>query len=46
MTSDDLFFEFLNVARVLNSELSITPVLYGSLGLQKITCREDRHYYD
>ena len=32
-----MYSEFLNVANKLNYELEISPLLYGSLGLQKIT---------
>jgi hypothetical protein len=32
----DKYKEFLRVAKQLNNELKITPVLYGSLGLSKI----------
>ena len=32
-----LYDEFLNIAKTLNKELDIIPVLYGSLGLQKVT---------
>lgn len=32
-----MYREFLNVANKLNSEINIIPLLYGSLGLQKIT---------
>lgn len=32
-----MYKEFLNVANKLNTELNIVPLLYGSLGLQKIT---------
>lgn len=34
---EELYSEFLNVANKLNCELEISPLLYGSLGLQKIT---------
>ncbi|MEN2466139.1 hypothetical protein [Ornithinibacillus sp. JPR2-1] len=33
----ELYEEFLKVTGVLNQRLSITPVLYGSLGLQRAT---------
>lgn len=33
----NLFNEFIKIAHTLNKELNITPVLYGSLGLQKET---------
>lgn len=32
-----LFEEFLKIARHLNKELEIIPVLYGSLGLQQVS---------
>lgn len=32
-----LYEEFLQIAKVLNKELDIIPVLYGSLGLEKET---------
>jgi len=32
----DKYKEFLRIAKHLNSELNITPVLYGSLGLSRI----------
>lgn len=32
-----MYKEFLGIAEKLNSELDIIPLLYGSLGLQKIT---------
>lgn len=32
-----LYKEFLNVSRMLNQQLDIVPVLYGSLGLEIIT---------
>jgi hypothetical protein len=32
-----LYREFLNVAKVLNQQLNVVPVLYGSLGLGKVT---------
>ena len=32
-----LYQEFLYVAKVLNERLAIVPVLYGSLGLEKLT---------
>jgi phage terminase large subunit-like protein len=32
----DKYKELLRVAKQLNNELKITPVLYGSLGLSKI----------
>ncbi|WP_088011665.1 hypothetical protein [Gottfriedia acidiceleris] len=35
--SEQLFNEFLRISHILNIELSIVPVLYGSLGLQKIS---------
>ena len=35
--SEQLFNEFLRISKILNSELNIVPVLFGSLGLQKIT---------
>lgn len=34
MTLND---EFINIAKSLNKELDIIPVLYGSLGLEKVT---------
>lgn len=34
---DDMYVEFFNVANQLNNQLKIVPLLYGSLGLQKIT---------
>lgn len=37
MASEELYQEFLYVAKVLNENLGITPVLYGSLGLEIIT---------
>lgn len=36
MKSDYLYTEFLNVSRKLNQKLKIAPVLYGSLGLEKV----------
>lgn len=32
-----LYEEFINIAKTLNKELEIIPVLYGSLGLEKAT---------
>lgn len=32
-----LYQEFLQVTKVLNERLAIVPVLYGSLGLEKVT---------
>ncbi|MTI47891.1 MAG: hypothetical protein FH761_08625 [Firmicutes bacterium] len=32
-----MYGEFLNVAKRLNSEFNIIPLLYGSLGLKKVT---------
>ncbi len=32
-----LYNEFINIAKTLNKELDITPLLYGSLGLEKVT---------
>ncbi|TDL30867.1 hypothetical protein E2R51_16180 [Jeotgalibacillus sp. S-D1] len=37
MSKKDLYEEFLRVAGTFNQELGITPVLYGSLGLQRVT---------
>jgi len=38
MTKDhDLYEEFINVSITLNKQLDIVPVLYGSLGLEKVT---------
>lgn len=37
MKSDHLYQEFKNVSRKLNQKLRITPILYGSLGLEKVT---------
>lgn len=33
----DLYGEFIHVSKTLNKELAIMPVLYGSLGLGKVT---------
>ncbi|XKI13017.1 Nucleotidyltransferase family protein [Sporosarcina sp. ANT_H38] len=33
----DLYEEFINVSKTLNQQLAIVPVLYGSLGLEKVT---------
>ena len=32
-----LYDEFIEIAKNLNAELNIIPVLYGSLGLEKVT---------
>lgn len=32
-----LFNSFLRIAKTLNEELNITPLLYGSLGLEKVS---------
>ncbi|WP_164669506.1 hypothetical protein [Virgibacillus doumboii] len=32
-----LYHEFINIAKTLNKELDIVPVLYGSLGVEKVT---------
>ena len=40
MTSDELYLEFLKVAKTLNHRLGIEPVLFGSLGLRIITQAE------
>lgn len=32
-----LYTEFLNVAKMLNNDLRVVPVLYGSLGLSRVT---------
>ncbi|MBE1554043.1 hypothetical protein [Sporosarcina limicola] len=32
-----LYREFINISRILNQQLGIVPVLYGSLGLVRIT---------
>ncbi|MBY4604031.1 MULTISPECIES: hypothetical protein [Bacillus] len=32
-----LYNEFINIAKTLNKELDIIPLLYGSLGLEKVT---------
>lgn len=32
-----LYDEFIEIAKTLNTDLDITPVLYGSLGLEKVT---------
>ena len=32
-----LYSEFLTIAAVLNDQLNVVPVLYGSLGLGKVT---------
>lgn len=32
-----LYKEFLTIAKLLNQQLEIVPVLYGSLGLEKVT---------
>ncbi|MFX3674735.1 MAG: hypothetical protein ACE3JQ_09840 [Paenisporosarcina sp.] len=32
-----LYDEFINIAKALNKELDIVPILYGSLGLEKVT---------
>ncbi|MCP3740926.1 hypothetical protein [Rossellomorea sp. BNER] len=37
MSSDYLYKEFINVCRKLNQRLNISPVLYGSLGLERVT---------
>lgn len=37
MTSDELYQEFLYIGKALNKNLGITPVLYGSLGLEVVT---------
>jgi hypothetical protein len=37
LSSKHLYYEFINISRVLNQKLSITPVLYGSLGLEIVT---------
>jgi hypothetical protein len=37
LKSDHLYQEFINVSKKLNQELRITPILYGSLGLEKVT---------
>lgn len=37
MVCEKLYEEFLNVSKVLNEKLRIMPVLYGSLGLEKVT---------
>lgn len=38
MTTElDLYKEFLNISKPLNRQLAIVPVLYGSLGLEKVT---------
>ncbi|CAM3031856.1 hypothetical protein KL964_14660 [Bacillus spizizenii] len=33
----ELYNEFIKIAKTLNKELDITPLLYGSLGLEKVT---------
>ncbi len=37
LNSKYLFVEFLEISKILNTKLNIIPVLYGSLGLQKIS---------
>ncbi len=38
MTKDhELYEEFINVSNFFNRQLDIVPVLYGSLGLEKVT---------
>jgi len=37
VTSDELYQEFLYIGKALNKNLGITPVLYGSLGLEVVT---------
>ncbi|MCY9191131.1 hypothetical protein MOE79_20725, partial [Bacillus mojavensis] len=32
-----LYSEFINIAKMLNKELDTIPLLYGSLGLEKVT---------
>lgn len=32
-----LYSEFINIAKTLNKELDTIPLLYGSLGLEKVT---------
>ncbi len=32
-----LYNEFINIAKIFNKELDIIPLLYGSLGLEKVT---------
>ncbi|GIN72799.1 hypothetical protein J14TS2_32740 [Bacillus sp. J14TS2] len=32
-----LYDEFIEIAKMMNKELNIIPVLYGSLGLEKVT---------
>lgn len=32
-----LYNEFINIAKTFNKELGIIPLLYGSLGLEKVT---------
>lgn len=32
-----LYNEFINIAKTFNKELDIIPLLYGSLGLEKVT---------
>lgn len=33
----DLYEEFINISKFLTRQLDIVPVLYGSLGLGKVT---------
>jgi hypothetical protein len=37
LKSGHLYYEFIKVSRKLNQKLKITPILYGSLGLEKVT---------
>lgn len=32
-----LYNEFINIAKTFNKELDTIPLLYGSLGLEKVT---------
>ncbi|UQZ58448.1 hypothetical protein C2H93_07655 [Bacillus subtilis] len=32
-----LYNEFINIAKTFNKELGIIPLLYGSLGLERVT---------
>ncbi|TYR80447.1 hypothetical protein FZC66_08670 [Priestia megaterium] len=40
MRSKKLYIEFLEVAKSLNKNLNVVPVLYGSLGLEILTGRD------
>lgn len=37
MNSDELYSEFVRISKKLNHKLRVTPILYGSLGLELVT---------